>query len=303
MTNEGDSNAPSTNPQTQPPGQPPVVPPAPSEGEVRANPDQITKSDQSTAKELAREFRWVEIGQFAVNSALAVIGIIALSIYHGQLKEMRKATRATQVAAQAAKKSADTAASQLELTERPWMDASLIITGPLTIDQDGAHLSAQITLENVGHSPAVKGDVQVKMFANFLEHPDSRKVREELCKEVEGASAQPLNDKRQFLQTWFLGKQLPPTNYRLSINKADLNKAAIDIPRSMFPDAPPKDQVFNANIVFCVAYFSSFGETQYHTGYIWQVVPMAGPPFFGLGHGEIPVMYLKPPFIANPESN
>lgn len=58
--------------------------------------------------------------------------------------------------ADATKKSADTAATQLELTQRPWVyvkDAE--VASPLVIDKDGAHVTLNITLHNSGPSPAV----------------------------------------------------------------------------------------------------------------------------------------------------
>jgi hypothetical protein len=66
-----------------------VSPSAPKQNEVGADAHNSAEQQQDTAKELAREFRWVEIGQFVVNGILAVIGIIALCIYGGQLKVMR----------------------------------------------------------------------------------------------------------------------------------------------------------------------------------------------------------------------
>jgi len=118
MTNENDSNSPSSESKSQPPTQSPTTPAAPSESEVRADSDQVTESDKNTANELAREFRWVEFAKFAVNGALAIIGIIALFIYSGQLKEMRKATRATQTAAEAAKNSADAATASVDISRQ-----------------------------------------------------------------------------------------------------------------------------------------------------------------------------------------
>jgi len=53
------------------------------------NPKQDGKNNGNTAKELAREFRWVEWATVIINGGLAVIGIIALCVYNGQLKVMR----------------------------------------------------------------------------------------------------------------------------------------------------------------------------------------------------------------------
>jgi hypothetical protein len=44
---------------------------------------------QGVASELSREFKWVEIAQIASNVVLAIVGIIALCIYNGQLSVMK----------------------------------------------------------------------------------------------------------------------------------------------------------------------------------------------------------------------
>src|ERR1035441_5912551 len=88
MTNENDGNTPSANSQSDPLRQTPGTPPTPPQGEIRKNPNAQPNNPQETARELAREFRWVEGAQLAVNGVLAIVGIVALCIYNGQLTVM-----------------------------------------------------------------------------------------------------------------------------------------------------------------------------------------------------------------------
>jgi hypothetical protein len=44
--------------------------------------------------------------------------------------------------------------AQSELTERPWMEATIEVVAPLTFDQNGAHNQIRYTVKNSGHSPA-----------------------------------------------------------------------------------------------------------------------------------------------------
>src|ERR1700721_1730378 len=87
MANENDSET-SAHSTGQPPSQPPVIPPAPLQG-----PDDDSKRKADTTKneadELAREFRTAEKWVIGTNIILAIIGTIALCIYHGQLEVMR----------------------------------------------------------------------------------------------------------------------------------------------------------------------------------------------------------------------
>ena len=118
MPNQDSGNTPPTDSQQNSVPQSPVTPATPHQGtlskECYANP----KDNQSQTTELAREFRIAEKWQIGTNVGLGVIGIFARFIYYGQLSEMRKATEATKIAADAAKSAAETAQSSFTLAKR-----------------------------------------------------------------------------------------------------------------------------------------------------------------------------------------
>src|ERR1700719_66800 len=95
-------------------------------GDDPTDPTGVKPSDESPrlvpkediGKELAREFRWVEIAQIGSNVVLAVVGVIALCIYSGQLDEMRKSSKAAKDAADAAKQSAETSEHYFQMERR-----------------------------------------------------------------------------------------------------------------------------------------------------------------------------------------
>ena len=91
MTNEFNSNEPANSPDSKPITQSPVAaaPPTPPQNKIADDPNDDTKGDKNTAKELAREFRWMEGAQLIISGVLAVVGIVALCIYHGQLTAMQ----------------------------------------------------------------------------------------------------------------------------------------------------------------------------------------------------------------------
>ena len=92
MTNENDAAAPAQAPNNNPPGsqQLPNVPPsAPKQEEMGTQGNKIPRGDAATANEMRREFRWFEGISLCINGALAIIGIVALCIYAGQLGVMR----------------------------------------------------------------------------------------------------------------------------------------------------------------------------------------------------------------------
>ncbi len=152
MTNGSDSNVPD-------PGDP----------ENRAKQGDGVSEGRTTAKELAREFRFVEVAQLVVNGVLAVIGVVALCIYHGQLKVMRvqlgeiiRQYPEIKESADAAKSAADTADQTLknsqkifETDQRPYLVATApVFSGNgLVADKD---ITVNITFKNIGRTPAVK---------------------------------------------------------------------------------------------------------------------------------------------------
>src|SRR5713101_10051076 len=89
MTNENDSNALAADPQGKPPRQPTVVPPAPLQGALFDDGKLKADDTKTEADELAREFRAAEKWVIGTNLTLAIIGIVALCIYYGQLSVMR----------------------------------------------------------------------------------------------------------------------------------------------------------------------------------------------------------------------
>jgi hypothetical protein len=81
----------------------------------------------------------------------------------------------------AAKKSADTATNQLELTLRPWVfvkDAKVV--SPLTFDKEWAHVTFEITLHNSGLTPAVNAVISPKLYPLPLIETAKRPI-ERLC--------------------------------------------------------------------------------------------------------------------------
>src|ERR1700724_4890863 len=89
MTNENDRNNPTTDSQGQSPLQPPVTPSTSLEGAFPDNGKGKANEEKNETKVLAREFRIAEKWVIGTNIILAVIGIVALCIYGGQLHVMR----------------------------------------------------------------------------------------------------------------------------------------------------------------------------------------------------------------------
>lgn len=88
MNNESHGDGPARD-ASQNPG--PNAPPQPAKpkSEITSDANGKPKSDPAVAAELAREFKWFEVFSLAINAVLAVVGIVAVWIYGGQLNVMR----------------------------------------------------------------------------------------------------------------------------------------------------------------------------------------------------------------------
>jgi len=122
-----------------------------------------SNSEKNVSRELAREFKWVEFAQIATNIVLAVVGVIALTIYKGQLREMRSTTKAAQDSAEAAKNAASIARSTMQIDQRAWLKV-IVGRGPLDIGQP---VKMPIRIVNTGKTPAV--NMHGNIVVNLLE--------------------------------------------------------------------------------------------------------------------------------------
>jgi hypothetical protein len=249
--------------------------------------------EQKKPYRLQHRIFWVNV------FTLVVLGFYTLFTY--------RILCATKKSADAAKTSADTGKTELELSRRPWLSADFAVMGPLIIDKDGAHLTIQVAVVNFGQSPAVRGDDKIKMFGSFLNVPDPRKVRQEICQEAEGSSVNTQNTRNQYLKTWFPGKQVQ--TFKLRLSSDEIRRAGVDIPRSLFSGYPEKDKSYSIGIAYCVAYFPSFKEVQYHTGYVldlfrYQTAPPGENLTFEPDNATIRVGLHYDPMASNgPEAN
>jgi len=162
--------------------------------------------------------------------------------------------------AEAAKNSADTAARELELSERPWVDADVRINGPLAFNVNGANLSILITLRNTGHSPAFNTTINPQLMIIFG-GPDPFQLRNEVC---QGAVKQ--------VSSYGFGVSLFPNSDFQSPMSVGLGKQDIEKAEASF-SGELRGKIVGLNLVVCIAYRPTFNNTSvYTTGYIFDVI-------------------------------
>jgi len=125
---------------------------------VRGERETNAENEEHLTGELTRRFRWVEITQIGSSIVLAVVGVIALYIYSGQLTEMRKSTKAAQDAADAAKESVDLARKQMEDISAAVIEITKGVSVSFPVAPFG---ETRINLRNSGH--IIAHDVHVSI--------------------------------------------------------------------------------------------------------------------------------------------
>ena len=125
---------------------------------MRGERETNAENEEHLTGELTRRFRWVEITQIGSSIVLAVVGVIALYIYSGQLTEMRKSTKAAQDAADAAKESVDLARKQMEDISAAVIEITKGVSVSFPVAPFG---ETRINLRNSGH--IIAHDVHVSI--------------------------------------------------------------------------------------------------------------------------------------------
>lgn len=186
-----------------------------------------------------------------------IVGVLLLAIYTAYTIKMYCANNK---AANAAASAADTAAKQLELAERPWVDADVRINGPLTFDVNGANLNVLITLRNTGHSPAVNASIRPLILATFGSNEEPLAARRQLC-----ADAAKSATSYAFGVTIFPNATIP-YDERIGLGNSDIAKIG-QVFGGKF-----KGRIIGPELILCIAYLPTFKtNTVYTTGYIFDV--------------------------------
>jgi len=193
----------------------------------------------------------LDIARFVVE----VLGLIGLVIYAVLTYFMYCETKK---AANAADSAAKTAANQLELAERPWVDANIAVGGPLIFNINGASLPLKIALRNTGNSPALAAAAYPLPLIG-AQAVNAVAYRGKVCETAEGLGLN--NGFSIFPNAHPLEQEID-----VGISKEDIEsgKASKEFPNSKFGEV-----ILSPAVVVCIAYRPTFNKAKiYHTVYI-----------------------------------
>jgi hypothetical protein len=186
--------------------------------------------------------------KIVLETGAVAVGIVVASIYYGQLKEMQKATTASTKAADAAKSAAETAASQLELAQRPWVSITPNQITGLSGDVNALNISVKVTLRNSGPTPAVKWDTDARLFPFTGNPQDMQQIKQRVCRSAVEVSV--TSEK-------ILIPGAPPVEQIVTTNMS----------RELLAKSTSKHGYLFIQFVLCAAYKSAFDESKQYTAF------------------------------------
>ena len=134
----------------------------------------------------------------------------------------------------------------LEVNQRPWVHADVVIAGPLTFDETGSYLPLKITLKNSGLALAHDVRVFPVMYAEKIAPITNEEIRETRCRK-------PRNDSSHGT----IGFTLFPSQTSTEILAPGLSKQDV---ASIKEKIINKTRIFLPTIVVCVSYISTVGK-------------------------------------------
>ncbi len=201
---------------------------------------------------------------------LIVIFIYTCIAYH-QWTEMRKATDAANISANAAKKSGDVAEETLIALQRPWLSVHMEIVSDFKISKVANQqdtITIRFIVKNVGNSPALGIDIQPRIYilgpwVNILSE------ERQIC---------DLGSGPKILKKPLLGYALFPNDHfiqdiSLGISHKDIEQFRMKITeftRSINSPPPNKNYIYLA-LVGCVRYRFGFDGSLHKTGFIEEI--------------------------------
>ena len=169
-----------------------------------------------------------------------------------QSEDMQASLQIARDAANAAVQANDISRDIFVATERPWVTAAIRAGSPLTYDVDGLNVALQLTLKNVGHSPAKDVFVDLRLLSLTQGNADPSALLQEM---VNAAKQRPPG---------CFGHQLFPgstfdQNISTATGKDQLEQLLKEI-----------DFVI-LHAVICISYRFVFESGVHHTGYVLDI--------------------------------
>jgi len=218
------------------------------------------ESHAKTNEKAQHPMEWIKL---AVEIAMLFVVAAYAAVTSFQLIEMKITSDAAVKSANAAKSAADTAAEELELSQRPWVDFSFRIIGGLHQESNGITLKVDFSLKNIGHSPALDVFPEAIGFVAYKGHMDENTAQQDLCNRM--AAAKGFD---HLIPQIFTDRPAIHQPVIVTFNQADI-------------EAAKPGGFFQPVILGCIDYHSSFSDKHLQAPFIYDICWSSPPPANG----------------------
>lgn len=228
----------------------------------------------------------------ALDYAGVILTLLIIAIAAYQIHLLNRTLKATEKAADAAKRSAEAAILAVEITDRAWIRVHLTPETLTTSDTEGLVIKCSVTVRNVGKSVAEQVMIWNHLAADPRTlHAEQEKLRAyfdrpELIKSIGGMTIFPGEEKTQ-IHVVGTGKE-PPEKYW----------------REMMPDMLDRDlsdRILPLTYIGCVGYRYGTSDKWHFTYWGHDLVSSDGRHLpLHIASGKLPQPpYLSEPFMGN----
>ncbi len=222
--------------------------------------EQATPARKDKTREPSHSpIEWIKLA-VSIGTLFVVAAYTALTAY--QLIQLK-------VSADAAKSAADTAAKQLEMSERPWIKVKLVSHGPFTFSSSGyANLGLQFALKNVGHSVAAGVTIETRMFPVLGNEVFTKSIehQKEVCAIARERKIDPQGLAGGALSLFPEDESPSPYTVDVAIDKPSIDSTIFRKDRFF-----PGSQEIYPIVVGCADYQFTFESGHHQTGFIYEV--------------------------------
>jgi hypothetical protein len=256
---------------------------SPTNTQQSSNPSSAKQDEESPPKRSTGDL---------LTGALVFATLLQFGALLWQGRQLKKSVIHGNLSAQAAKASSEIAQHILELSQRPWISLQQIsIINPLVFSQDGISTTIQITVENIGHSPAFE------VWLDVIFIPSSALWPSETEQRILSAQVRRHERGERALGYTIFPGQTHTFQQPVRIVPADIQTARTFI---------PNDETIVPTVVGCISYFG-LTERQHQTGFVYLIIklnpncPSATLPI-RFDDRNIPVgsMEVRESFLSNP---
>lgn len=199
---------------------------------------------------------------------LAIFTAVLSGVAVAQIFLLLRGDKTARIAALAAKEAADTGNKNFVAEHRPWLNVQIGFISPLTFDGDGARLTIEYAIENLGRTPALDIHVSAKMLAPTIQDQNVSDIADPGGPAEEWKT--PLGERmRKFAdsasQFSIMGVTFKPPlfprgpraegNYGLALSNSEIQAAVADDPHGQF----------YPRIIVAVAYRAAFDKRRFET--------------------------------------